>query len=299
MHIAFDETNQNMHENSKIGADDEFTNIQQADTGLENKFEDTSKLPEVQSDDQGVQSTKSRVGTDAVNSGFPREWRVPRNLSLDNIIGQVHKGVSTRSTLNQFCEHMAFVSQTEPKTVADALKGSNWITAMHEELNQFARNEVWTLVPRTNQMNVIGTKWVFTNKLEEQGVIVRNKARLVAKGYKQEEGIDYGETYAPVARLEAVRLFLAYSCMNGFKLHQMDVKSAFLNGYIYEEVYVCQPPRFEDHKHPDYVFKLKKALYGLKQAPRQWYERLSNFLLSHAYERGKTDKTLFIKKAIQ
>jgi len=145
-------------------------------------------------------------------------------------------------------------------------------------------------------MNVIGNKWVFKDKLDEQGVIVRNKARLVAKGYNQEEGIDYGKTYAPVARLEVVRLLLAYACMNGFKLHQMDVKSTFLNGYIDEEVYVCQSPGFEDHKHPNYVFKLKKALYGLKQAPRQWYERLSNFLLSHAYERGKTDKTLFIKK---
>ena len=146
-------------------------------------------------------------------------------------------------------------------------------------------------------MNIIGTKWVFKNKLDEEGVIVRNKARLVAKGYNQEEGIDYGETYAPVARLEAVRLLLAYSSMNRFKLHQMDVKSAFLNGYIDEEVYVSQPPGFEDHKHPNHVFKLKKALYGLKQAPRQWYERLSSFLLSHSYERGKTDKTLFIKKA--
>jgi len=168
---------------------------------------------------------------------------------------------------------------------------------MHKELNQFARNEVWTLVPRTSEMNVIDTKWVFKNKLDKQGVIVRNKARLVAKGYNQEEGINYGETYAPVARLEVVRLLLAYACMNGFKLHQMEVKSAFLKGYIDEEDYVCQPPGFEDHKHPDYIFKLKKALYGLKQAPRQWYERLSNFLLSHAYERGKTDKTLFIKKA--
>jgi len=139
---------------------------------------------------------------------------------------------------------------------------------------------------------------VFKNKLDKHGVIVRNKARLVAKGYNQEEGINYGETYAPVARLEAVRLLLAYASMNRFKLHQMDVKSAFLNGNIDEEVYVCQPPGFEDHKHPDYVFKLKKVLYGLKQVPRQWYERLSNFLLSHGYERGKKDKTLCIKKAL-
>ena len=153
----------------------------------------------------------------------------------------------------------------EPKTVSDALGDSNWINAMYEELNQFTQNEVRTLVPRTKQMHFIGTKWVFKNKMDEQGVIVRNKARLVAKGYNQEEGIDFGETYAPVARLKAVRLILAYACMNGFKLHQMDVKSAFLNGYIDEEVYVSQPPRFEDHKYPDHVFKLKKTLYALNK----------------------------------
>ena len=167
---------------------------------------------------------------------------------------------------------------------------------MQEELNQFALNEVWTLVPRTPEMNVIGKKWVFRNKMDEHGVITRNKARLVAKGYNQEEGIDYDETYAPVARLEAVRLLLAFSCIKGFKLFQMDVKSAFLNGYINEEVFVSQPPGFEDHQHPEYVFKLQKALYGLKQAPRQWYERLSDFLTSQGYDRGTSDKTLFIKK---
>jgi len=138
---------------------------------------------------------------------------------------------------------------------------------MHEELNQFARNEVWFLVPNTAEMNIIGSKWFFINKLDEDGMITRKKARLVAKGHNQEEGIDYGETFAPVARLEAVRLLLAFSCMSGFKLFQMDVKSVFLNGYINEEVYVDQPPGFEDHQHPNHVFKLKKALYGLKQAP--------------------------------
>jgi len=113
---------------------------------------------------------------------------------------------------------MAFVSQVEPKTLVDALEDSNWINAMHEELNQFTINEIWTLVLRTKEMNVIGTKCVFKNKLDEQGIIVRNKAKLVAKGYNQEEGIDYGESYAPVVTLEAVRLLLAYACMNGFKL---------------------------------------------------------------------------------
>jgi len=171
------------------------------------------------------------------------------------------------------------------------------VDAMHEELNQFTRNDVWFLVPKSDEMNIIGSKWVFKNKLDEAGVITRNKARLVAKGYNQEEGIDYGETFAPVARLEVVRLLLAFACMSGFKLFQMDVKSVFLNGIINEEVYVEQPPGFEDHQHPNHVYKMKKALYGLKQAPRQWYERLSNFLLSNGYERGMIDKTLFIKKS--
>ena len=132
--------------------------------------------------------------------------------------------------------------------------------------------------------------------MDEHGAITRNKARLVAKGYNQEEGIDFDETYAPVARLEAVRLLLAFSSIKGFRLFQMDVNSAFLKGYIYEEVFDSQPPGFEDYKHIEHVYKLKKALYGLKHAPRQWYERLSEFLLSQGYNRGTSDRTLFIKK---
>ena len=132
-------------------------------------------------------------------------------------------------------------------------------------------------------MNIIGSKRVFRNKLDEAGVITRNKARLVVKGYNQEEWIDYGETFAPVARLEAVRLLLAFACMSGFKFFQMDVKSDFLNGIINEEVYVEQPRGFEHHQHPNHVYKLKKALYGLKQAPRKWYEMLEYMALN---ERG-------------
>ncbi|CAM8917132.1 unnamed protein product [Rhodiola kirilowii] len=167
---------------------------------------------------------------------------------------------------------------------------------MQEELNQFERNKVWHLVHRPEDKNVIGTKWVFRNKLDDKGVVVRNKARLVVKGYNQWEGIDYDETFAPVARLEAIRLLIAHSTYHGFTLQQMDVKTAFLNGVLKEEVYVSQTPGFEDKDHTDHVYVLDKALYGLKQASRAWYERLSQFLLSHGYVRGEVDKTLFLLK---
>jgi hypothetical protein len=126
--------------------------------------------------------------------------------------------------------------------------------------------------------------------------VVRSKARLVAQGYTQVEGLDFRETYAPVVRLEAIRILLAYTCAHNIKLYQMDVKSVFLNGYINEEVYVEQPLGFEDYKQPNHVYKLRKALYGLKQAPRAWYERLRDFLLSKGFKMGKVDTTLFTKK---
>ncbi|GJY12513.1 retrovirus-related pol polyprotein from transposon TNT 1-94 [Tanacetum coccineum] len=139
---------------------------------------------------------------------------------------------------------------------------------------------------------IIGTKWVLKNKLDKNGVVFINKARLVAQGYNQQEGIYFDETYAPVARLESIRIFLAYACTHDFKLYQMDVKSTFLN----EEVYVAQPLEFVDFEKPNHVFKLKKDLYGLKQAPKSWYDRLKAFLIDHQYTMGLVDNTLFTKK---
>jgi hypothetical protein len=126
-------------------------------------------------------------------------------------------------------------------------------------------------------------------------VVTRNKARLVAKGYSQVEGLDFDETYAPVARLESIHILLAYATYHDFKLYQMDVKSAFLNGPIKEEVYVEQPPSFEDSEYPNHVYKLSKVLYGLKQAPRAWYECLRDFLITNGFKVGKADPTLFTK----
>ncbi|GJY44560.1 putative ribonuclease H-like domain-containing protein [Tanacetum coccineum] len=150
----------------------------------------------------------------------------------------------------------------EPKKVIHALKDPSWIEAMQEEFLQFKLQEVWTLVDLPNGKKAIGSKWVFKYKNDERGIMIRNKARLVAQGYAQEEGIDYDEVFAPVARIEAIRLFLAYASFKDFMVYQMDVKSAFLYGKIEEEVYVCQPPGFEYPDFPDRVYKVKKALYG-------------------------------------
>ncbi|KAK1681680.1 hypothetical protein QYE76_042528 [Lolium multiflorum] len=161
----------------------------------------------------------------------------------------------------------------EPKKVFDALEDPDWLDAMHEELNNFKRNKVWRLVEKPKDCrNVIGTKWIFKNKQDEHGIVIRNKARLVAQGFSQVEGIDFGETYAPVARLESIRILLAYASHHNFKLQQMDVRSAFLNGPLKELVFVKQPPGFEDPEFPNHVYQLDKALYGLKQAPRVWVD---------------------------
>nr|GFA64484.1 putative ribonuclease H-like domain-containing protein [Tanacetum cinerariifolium] len=165
-----------------------------------------------------------------------------------------------------------------------------------EELLQFKMQKVWILIDLPHGKRAIGTKWVFRNKKNERSIVIRNKARLIAQGHTQEDGIDYEEVFAPVARIEDIRLFLAYASFTGFMVYQMDVKSAFLYGTIEEEVYVCQSPGFEDPDHPDKVYKVVKALYGLHQAPRAWYETLANYLLENGFQRGKIDQTLFIKR---
>ena len=144
-------------------------------------------------------------------------------------------------------------------------------------------------------MNVIGTKWIFKNKFNEHGHVTRNKARLVCKGYAQVEGIDFEETFALVARIEAIRLFLDFACYKNFKVYKMDVKSAFLNGELEEEFYIEQPEGFLLSENINYVCKLKKALYGLKQAPRAWFSRLDNYLKQQGYKKGATDSNLYIK----
>nr|GEY36229.1 Gag-Pol polyprotein [Tanacetum cinerariifolium] len=171
-------------------------------------------------------------------------------------------------------------------------------SSRHEELYQFDRLDVWELVDRPLCTNVINLKWLWKNKRDEENTVIRNKSRLVAKGYAQKEGVDFEEAFAPVARLETIRLFTAYAAHKSFIVYQMDVKTTFLYGPLKEEVYVNQPDGFVDPYHPDKVYRLKKTLYGLKQAPRAWYDELSKFLLSKGFSKGSIDPTLFAAIAI-
>ncbi|GJU50181.1 retrovirus-related pol polyprotein from transposon TNT 1-94 [Tanacetum coccineum] len=204
-------------------------------------------------------------------------WSRDQHIKLVNIIGDPYEDMLTRSMATKLTGASAsgylfadFLFEIESKKVSKALKHPGWVDAMQEELNQFYRNKVWTLVPLLYEKIYIGSKWVFRNKKDEHGIVTTNKARLVAQGYSKEEGINYDETFAQVVRMEAIRIFLAFSTYMDFIVFQMDVKSAFLNGKLKEEVYVKQPPGFKSSEFPDYVYKLDKVLYGLKQAPRVW-----------------------------
>nr|GEW98691.1 retrovirus-related Pol polyprotein from transposon TNT 1-94 [Tanacetum cinerariifolium] len=188
------------------------------------------------------------------------------------------------------------VDAVEPKKIFDALQDPSWVETMQEELLQFKIQNVWTLIDCPKGVRPIVMKWVLKNKKDERGIVIRNKARLVAQGYTQKERIDYDEIFAPVARIEAIRLFLAYASFMGFVVYQMDVKSAFLYGTIDEEVYVMQPTGFQDSEFLVKVYKVEKAMYGLHQAPRAWYGTLSKYLLKNGFQRGTIDQTLFIRK---
>ncbi|GJX29901.1 putative ribonuclease H-like domain-containing protein [Tanacetum coccineum] len=230
------------------------------------------------------------------NSAVQTRSKVNTSSGAHAFVSYVQKQKRTNHKDFHHCLFACFLSQHEPKKISEALEDESWVDAMQEELLQFEIQKVWVLVDLPYGKKAIGTKWVYRNKKDERGVVVRNKARLVAQGHRQEEGIDYDEVFAPVARLEAIRIFLAFASYMGFVVYQMDVKSAFLYGKIDEEVYVSQPPGFQDPKHPKKVYKVVKALYGLHQAPRAWYATLSTFLLKNGYRRGTIDKTLFLKK---
>ncbi|GKA52233.1 putative ribonuclease H-like domain-containing protein [Tanacetum coccineum] len=229
-------------------------------------------IPEIPSDQSSSSDfIHTIVHLDHQISKHNSKWT--KDHPLEIIIGELDRPVSTRLQLHEqaiFCYYDAFLTAVEPKMYKDALTQSCWIEAMQEELNEFEHLEVWELVPRPDKVMVITLKWIYKVKLDELGGILKNKARLVARGYRQEEGIDFEESFAPVARLEAIRIFLSFVAHKNMTVYQMDVKTAFLNA--------------------------KKALYGLKQAPCAWYDMLSSFRISQDFSKGLVDPTLFIRK---
>ncbi|KAJ9535780.1 hypothetical protein OSB04_un001068 [Centaurea solstitialis] len=289
------------------------SHIQEADIGssedisdpipirMESTFDDYSQDLQIVPSFESLQDVPISSYTDSsydlqLYRPLPHTTKWTRDHPLHQIIGDPNAPVQTRSATANECLFAAFLSNVEPLKVVDALADPDWFIAMQEEINQFVRLKVWRLVPRPEGKSIIDTKWIFKNKKDEDNVVVRNKARLVAKGYRQQEGIDYNETFAPVARIEAIRMFLAYAAHKDFTVYHMDVKTTFLNGILKEEVYVSQPEGFVDQDHPDHVYILDKALYGLKQAPRAWYDSLSQFLVESGYSKGKIDNSLFIKR---
>ncbi|GJS03372.1 retrovirus-related pol polyprotein from transposon TNT 1-94 [Tanacetum coccineum] len=222
-----------------------------------------------------------------------------RDHPLEHVIGNPSQSIRTRRQLEtdgEICMFALTMNQTEPKNIKEAMADSAWIESMQEELHQFDRLNVWELVDRPLCKNVINLKWLWKNKHDEENTVIRNKSCLVAKGCAQKEGIDFEESFPPVARLEAVRLFIAYAAHKSFTVYQMEVITTFLYGPLKEEVYVNQPDGFVDPYHPDKFYRLKKALYGLKQAARALYDELSNFLVSKGFSKGSIDPTLFITK---
>nr|GEX95789.1 retrovirus-related Pol polyprotein from transposon TNT 1-94 [Tanacetum cinerariifolium] len=261
IHVDFDELTTMASEQRIIPQDvkDDNLDMEVAHMGNDPLF--GAPIPEVTSAQSSLTaSPQSIVQTDHQISHHNSKWT--KDHPLQNIIGQL----------------------------------SRPIEAMQEELNEFERLEVWELVPRPDKVVVITLKLIYKVQLDDLGGILKNKARLVARGYRQKEGIDFEESFAPVARLEAIRIFLAYATHKNMVVYQMDVKTAFLNGNLREEVYVTQLDRFVDQYNPNHVYKLKKALYGLKQASRAWYDMLSSCLLSQDFSKGSVDPKLFIRR---
>lgn len=201
------------------------------------------------------------------------------------------RGTRSLSDIYERCN----IAVCEPADFGAAKKDQNWMAAMKEELSMIEKNRTWELVDRPQDRKVIGVKWVYRTKLNADGSINKHKARLVVKGYAQIFGVDYSDTFAPVARLDTIRILLAVAAQMNWKVYQLDVKSAFLNGVLHEEIYVEQPEGFVKNEEKDKVYLLKKALYGLKQAPRAWYNKIDDHLLSIGFKKSLSEATLYVK----
>nr|GFB16617.1 retrovirus-related Pol polyprotein from transposon TNT 1-94 [Tanacetum cinerariifolium] len=269
-------------ETSKKDLEDLFQNFY-------NEYFDSSKI--MKSSTTNVETSINKEVFHEVSESFQEE---SSSSSLNDDVQQSPEEVVPPQTNTQSISNNMIPNVDEASTShnvfnePEALKDADWVNAMQDELDQFARLKIWRLVPRPEGKTIIKTKWIFKNKKDESSLVIRNKARLVAVGYSPQEDIDYDERFAPVARIEAIRLFLAYATHKDFTVFKMDVKTMFLNGILKDEVYVGQPPGFVSKQYPDHVYALDKALYGLKQAPQAWYDVLSQFLIDSSFQKAPT-----------
>nr|GEZ35258.1 retrovirus-related Pol polyprotein from transposon TNT 1-94 [Tanacetum cinerariifolium] len=281
INVHAEENNNDQAEEGEHFQDDEFTN------------------PFCAPAQEEAETSSRNVGNSNVptfNQPYVSKYRWTKDHPLEQVRGNPLRSVQTRRQLAtdpEMCMFALTVSMAEPKNIKEAMADSAWIEAMQEELHQYNKLQVWELVDKPFGKMIIKLKWLWKNKKDEDQTVIRNKARLVANGYAQEDGIDFEESFAPVARLEAVRIFIAYAAHKSFPIYQMDVKTAFLNGPLKEEVYVAQPEGFVDPDHLEKFYRLRRALYGLKQAPRAWYNELSKFLTLKGFTKGTIDPTLF------
>ncbi|GKD36319.1 retrovirus-related pol polyprotein from transposon TNT 1-94, partial [Tanacetum coccineum] len=235
-----------------------------------------------------------------IHTPFEHLGRWIKDHPIESIIGDPSCSVSIRNQLEtdaMWCYFDAFLTSLEPNNFKQVMIEPSWIDAMQEEIHEFERLEVWELVSCLNNVFLIKLKWIYKVKIDESGRVLKNKARLVAQGFRQEDGIDFEESFAPVNKIEAIYIFIANAAHKNMTIYQMDVKMDFLNGELKEEVYVSQPEGFVDQDNPSHVYKLKNALYGLKQASRAWYDMLSSFLISQQFSKGIVDPTLFTRHA--
>jgi hypothetical protein len=263
--------------------------------------------PQVSGSGTSGSTTGSLSSADGVEQGesppldTTSERRKPKWLQdilrdAQGSVGNPKEAVRESKPPERFCSYIAMVSsirESEPSTFEEATSRQVWRDAMMEEYNSIMKNDVWEVVPRPEGKSVVTSKWLYKLKHAADGSIEKYKARFVARGFSQVEGVDYDETFAPVARYTSIRAVISIAAEMGWKIHQMDVKTAFLNGLIEEEVYIEQPLGFEVHGRESHVCRLKKALYGLKQAPRAWYSRIDAYLQQLGFEKSEADPNLY------
>ena len=251
-------------------------------------------MEEINKDDQEQEQKEEEETCDVANNASPYKSEADR-FEVSPLPRRSGRKTRLPSRLKDYALMTNILNIVEPTNYKEASQSDAWKAAMDEEIESIIRNHTWDLVELPEGKTPIGCKWLYKPKINVDGSIEKLKARLVAKGYSQQEGIDFDDTFSPVAKLNTIRMLISLAKKHKWELHQLDVKSAFLNGELKEEIYLVQPERFVKRGQEHLVCRLKKALYGLKQAPRSWYEKINSFFVQHGFHRSMNDLNLYTK----